>query len=165
MAIFGPFSVAQSQTPRNARFAAAFAYVREALTAGSPARRRIEALAEGGSEKIELTDGVFAIEQVYRTKPRPEGFFESHRKYIDVQVVVTGAELMEVEDISRLTVSQAYDPERDYLKYVDTSTASRLIVRAGDVAVFYPTDGHMPTLQRAGQSELVRKTVVKVAVD
>lgn len=164
MAIFGPFSVVQSQTPRSARFAAAFAYVQEILTDGSAAHRRIGALSAGASEKIELADGVFAIEQVYQTKPRPEGFFESHRKYIDVQVVVAGAELMEVEDISRLTVSQAYDAERDFLKYADTATASRLVVRAGDVAIFYPADGHMPTLQ-LGRSELVRKTVVKVAVE
>lgn len=154
----------QSQTPRSARFAAAFAYVQEILTDGSAAHRRIGALSAGASEKIELADGVFAIEQVYQTKPRPEGFFESHRKYIDVQVVVAGAELMEVEDISRLTVSQAYDAERDFLKYADTATASRLVVRAGDVAIFYPADGHMPTLQ-LGRSELVRKTVVKVAVE
>lgn len=165
MAIFGPFSAVQAQVARTPRFAAAFAYVAEALAPGSAVRRRLEALAAGASERVELADGIFAIEQVYATKPRPEGFFESHRRYIDVQVVVTGAELMEVEDISRLAVSQDYDSERDYLKYADTAAASRLLVRAGDVAVFFPVDGHMPTLQAGGRSELVRKTVVKVAVD
>lgn len=164
MALFGPFPAVRAQIHPDARFAAALVYVEEVLMAGSAARRRVETLAEGASEKVELADGVFAIEQVYQTKPRPEGFFESHRRYIDVQVIVAGAELMEVEDISRLTVGQAYDSERDFVKYADTSTASRLLMRAGDVAVFYPVDGHMPTLQRAGRPELVRKTVVKVAV-
>jgi YhcH/YjgK/YiaL family protein len=165
MALFGPFPAVRAQIHPDARFAAAFAYVREALAAGSAVNRRIEALAEGASEKIELADGVYAIEQVYRTKPRSKGFFESHRRYIDVQVIVAGAELMEVEDISRLTVSQAYDAERDFGKYADPPAASRLVMRAGDVAVFYPVDGHRPMLQRADRPELVRKIVVKVAVD
>ena len=161
MAIFGPLAVVKAQCPDHARFRRAFAYVDEMLQAGSAARRRIEALGAGSSEKIELAGEVFAIEQVYLSKPRPEGFFESHRKYIDVQVIVEGAELMEVEDISRLAVSQAYEAERDFIKYADTLAASILRMRAGDVVVFFPADGHMPSLQWRGPA-LVRKTVVKV---
>ena len=44
-------------------------------------------------EKVDLSHGVFALEQVYETKPRAEGFFESHRKYIDVQFVFEGDQL------------------------------------------------------------------------
>jgi biofilm protein TabA len=41
--------------------------------------------------------------------------------------------------------------------------ASVLRMRAGDVAIFFPADGHMPSLHwRDGG--LVRKTVVKVPV-
>lgn len=145
------------------RFAAAFAYVAEVLQPGSTARQRMEQLATGASGKIELAGGAFAIEAAYLTKPRPEGFFESHRKYIDVQVVVAGAELMEVEDVSRLTVSEAYNGERDLIKYADTAAASLLKLRAGDAALFFPVDGHMPSLQ-LGPQVLVRKTVVKVPV-
>ncbi|HET7536223.1 MAG TPA: YhcH/YjgK/YiaL family protein, partial [Candidatus Didemnitutus sp.] len=84
------------------QFAAAFAYVAEILDAGSAARHRISVLGVGASEKIDLGGGTFAIEQVYQAKPRTEGFFESHRKYVDVQVIVEGIEAMEVEDIRRL---------------------------------------------------------------
>jgi YhcH/YjgK/YiaL family protein len=163
MAKFGPYSTLVTQLPYSAQFAAAFDYVGEIMRAGSTPRARIEAMAPGSSEKIELADGTFAIEQVYFTKPRPEGFFESHRKYIDVQIVVAGEELMEVEDISRLAVSHDYDAERDLIKYAETSAASRLAMRAGDIALFYPSDGHMPSLQ-LGSPVLVHKTVVKVPV-
>jgi len=163
MAIFGPFSTVRAQMAADTRFAAAFSYAADILQPGSAARRRIEQLAAGASEKIELADGAFAIEAAYLSKPRPEGFFETHRKYIDVQVVVAGAELMEVEDVGRLTVAEAYNPDRDFTKYADTAAASRLKVRAGDVAVFFPADGHMPSLQLGGGG-LVRKTVVKVPV-
>lgn len=163
MAIFGSFSTVRAQMAQDARFAAAFTYVAEVLQPGSAARLRIEALAVGATGKIELTGGAFAIEAAYHSKPRPEGFFESHRKYIDVQVVVAGAELMEVEEISRLTVTDAYNAERDLIKYADTAAASLLKVRAGDAALFFPVDGHMPSLQLDGRV-LVRKTVVKVPV-
>jgi beta-galactosidase beta subunit len=162
MAIFGPFSQVKAQVT-DPRFAAALAYTAEVLRAGSTAQERLKRLATGTTERVELAGGSFALEQPYQPKLRPEGFFESHCKYIDVQIIVEGEELMEVEDISRLTVSQAYLPERDLIKYADTATASVLRMRAGDVAIFFPEDGHMPSLQWRGPG-LVRKAVVKVPV-
>ena len=99
----------------------------------------------------------------YTPKPRAEGFFESHRKYIDVQVVVSGAELMELADISRLMISEAYNSERDFTKYADITGAAVLNMGSGDAAIFFPNDGHMPSLHWRGTG-LVRKTVVKVPV-
>jgi YhcH/YjgK/YiaL family protein len=163
MAIFGSFSTVQAQVGGSTQFSAAWAYVADMLDPKSAAHRRISQLVSGASERIELTGGAFAIEQVYPAKLRPEGFFESHRKYIDVQVIVAGEEAMEVDEIKRLVVSEDYNPERDFIKYADTATASRLLLRVGDVAIFYPADGHMPGLQSAGPV-LVRKTVVKVPV-
>lgn len=163
MAIFGPFSAVRAQLAHDPRFTVAFDYVVEALDAASAVHRRMSGVAIGRSERIELTGGVFAMEQAYEPKPRPEGFFESHRKYIDVQVIVEGEELMEVEDVSRLVVSDPYNSERDLIKYADTANASVLRMRAGDVAVYFPADGHMPSLHWRGTG-LVRKTVVKVPV-
>lgn len=163
MAIFGSFSAVVAQLHDSAQFNAALAYVANVLDPKSAAHGRISQLASGASERIELANGVFAIEQVYQSKLRAEGFFESHRKYIDVQVIVAGEELMEVEDIARLTVSQTYDVDRDFLKYADTAGATVLKLRQDDAAIFFPVDGHMPGLQLAGAA-LVRKTVVKVPV-
>lgn len=163
MAQFGPFASLRAQNP-DARFARAFAYVDAVLRAGSPEHARLAALAAGQNERVELGDGVFAMEQVYVPKLRSEGFFESHRKYIDVQVIVAGAEVMEVEDITRLAVTMDYDAERDLLKYATLAPhAARLVQRAGDVALFWPADGHMPSLAvDPAAPGLVRKTVVKV---
>ena len=164
MAQFGPLASLRLQN-HDPRFAAAFAYAEEALRPGSGVHARLAAMAAGTSERVELGGGIFAMEQVYHAKPREEGFFESHRKYIDVQVVVEGVELMEVEEISRLKVTQDYDAERDFIKYaIEVPDAAKLILGAGGVALFFPTDGHMPSLRVAGRPTLVRKTVVKVPV-
>jgi YhcH/YjgK/YiaL family protein len=163
MAVFGSFPTVHRQLRPDPRFSAAFAYVADALQPGSAAAARIGGLAVGVTERIELTGGAFALEQVYLPKARAEGFFESHRKFIDVQVVVAGEELMEVAEITRLMVATDYNPERDLLKYADVADASVLRMQAGEVAVFFPEDGHMPSLQWRGPG-LVRKTVVKVPV-
>jgi YhcH/YjgK/YiaL family protein len=146
------------------RFAAALRYVDELLLAGSPAHTRLAGVAAGATNRVDLGGGTFVLEQAYQTRLRPESFFESHRKYIDVQVIVEGAELMEVVDIGRLPTAVAYDPDRDLIKYGDSTSASHLVLQPGEAVVFFPADGHMPTLQVGGRAMLVRKSVVKVPV-
>ncbi|MDP2138327.1 MAG: YhcH/YjgK/YiaL family protein [Candidatus Didemnitutus sp.] len=164
MAQFGPFSSLRIQN-RAEQFTAAFAYVAEALRTGSPVNDRILAQATGETRRFDLSGGAFALEQVYLAKPRAEGFFEAHRTYIDVQVIVAGVEVMEVEEIARLAMTLDYDRERDLSKFFpEAPQAARLVMRAGDVALFFPSDGHMPSLQLDGAPRLVRKTVVKVPV-
>ncbi|MEJ1973356.1 MAG: YhcH/YjgK/YiaL family protein [Lacunisphaera sp.] len=141
MALFGPFFTVRTQVAADSRFQAACAYVAEALQAHTEVSRRLASLAAGVTERSELSGGSFALDQVYVPRLRPDGFFESHRNYIDVQVIVAGEELMEVQDISRLVASHAYNPERDLIKYADSTDTTLLKMRAGDVAIFFPEDG------------------------
>jgi biofilm protein TabA len=164
MALFGTLATLRAQAPPTPAFAAAFDYAEDLLRATSPAQARLRAIAPGESKKIELAHGAFAIEQVYETKPRAKGFFESHQKFIDLQLVVDGEELMEVIDLSRIAVREAYNPERDLVLFGDAPDASHLRVTAGLATIFFPADVHMPTLQLRGAAALVRKTVVKIPV-
>ncbi|HTX66296.1 MAG TPA: YhcH/YjgK/YiaL family protein [Opitutaceae bacterium] len=142
---------------------AAFAYAAEALQPGTAAHARIAALKAGATHRHELAAGAYAVEMAYLTKPRAEGFFETHRQYVDVQVVVEGAEVMELADAARLGITAAYDEARDMTKHTDAPAPSILRVPAGHAAVFWPEDAHMPSLALE-RPALVRKTVVKVPV-
>lgn len=164
MAILGSFSAVRAQTPPSGVFAIAFAYVEELLRDNSPARARLRGIAPGKSERIELGGGVYAMEQVYATKVRADGFFESHRKYVDVQVVVEGEEIIEVIDAAGIGAKDPYQPDRDLVTYQDAAAATPVRLRAGEAAVFFPVDVHMPGLRPAAGPGLVRKTVVKVPV-
>jgi len=164
MALFGTIATIKAQAPRTPGFLAAYAYLEEVFKAGSAVQSRLLALPEGQSKRIELSDGVYAMEQVYATKPRAEGVFESHRKYIDLQVLLEGEEILEVIDLARVAVRQAYDAERDYALYADHSEGSRLRLKAGEAAVFFPVDVHMPSVRYGDQPVRVRKTVVKIPV-
>jgi YhcH/YjgK/YiaL family protein len=164
MALHGSFAAVRAQAPQTPGFATAFQYVDEILQDGSAARTRIRGIAAGDSQKVELGGGVFASEQVYETRLRADSFFESHRKYIDVQVIIEGEELMEVIDASRIVIRQPYNPDRDLIVYQDSGDATLLRMFAGHAAIFHPTDVHMPTLRIKSAPVLVRKTVVKVPV-
>ena len=164
MALFGPWAAVRDRCARWPEFRTAFAYAGQALVPGSPAQERIRALAEGGTHRRNLAGGARAIEMAYQTKPAPDVPFEAHRRYIDVQVVIVGEELMEAAAAGPLGVLQGYDPEKDVILFADPVAASRLRLRAGDVAIFWPEDAHRTSLAPAGAPGLVRKTVVKVPV-
>lgn len=164
MALYGSVASLRAQCARTGGFLTAFSYVEELLRSGSAAQSRLRALAAGESKKVELADGAFVVEQVYQTKPRADGFFESHRKYIDVQVLLEGEEVMEVADAARMTVRQPFNAERDLVTYEDSRDASLFRVFAGQGTVFFPVDVHMPSLRLGSEPVLVRKAVVKIPV-
>ena len=164
MALYGSIATVRAQAPKADGFAAAFVYLDELFRAGSPAQVRVRAIASGDTVKTELAGGAFVIEQAYESRLRADAFFESHRKFIDVQAVVEGEEMMEVADIARMTVRQPYNEKRDLIIYEDNTEASLLRVHAGQVAVFFPSDVHMPTLRVRAATVNVRKCVVKVPV-
>jgi YhcH/YjgK/YiaL family protein len=89
--------------------------------------------------------------------------WESHKAYTDVQAVIVGEEIMELTDVSNLKIAEDLRPAKDMLYYEGFARHTTLRVAAGEVAVFFPVDGHRP-LVAAGAPMLVRKVVVKVPV-
>jgi biofilm protein TabA len=164
MAIFGTLDTLRVQLARPEYFAATLAYMAEMLRPDSAVHERIGRIAAGVTERVELAGGAFALEQVYLTRPRTEGRWESHRAYIDVQVVVAGEELMEVADVAQLAVAEDLRPAKDLIFYQSFNHGSILHVHAGEAAVFFPSDAHLPSLRVGAAATLVRKTVIKVPV-
>jgi len=164
MSLFGSILTLRVQAPQPEKFASTFAYLEALFRPGSPEAARIRATPVGETRRYDLDGGAFALEQVYLSKRRPDGFFESHRRYIDVQAIVEGEEWMEVVDLDRATVREPYNSDRDCLLYHDLASASRLNVRAGEGAIFLPADVHMPCLCTEVGPAVIRKTVIKVPV-
>lgn len=165
MAIFGSISTVRYQLAHADRFRATFAYLEDVFQKDSAAQRRIKEIAVGQQQRVELAGGAFALEQTYLSKLRSEGFFESHKQYIDVQVILEGSEFIEVSDVTKLKLTEDRTPAKDLLVYEMAAVGAVSPVRldAGDAAVLFPVDGHMPGLAVAS-SALVRKIVVKVPV-
>jgi YhcH/YjgK/YiaL family protein len=117
------------------------------------------AAAAPGTHEIRGKE-IFAIVADYVTKPRAEAAWEAHRKYIDVQYVVRGTELIGHAHIGRL-IAGPYNEEKEYLPL--TGEGDMLTFPAGSFAVLWPADAHMPGVA-SGEPAPVRKVVVKVAV-
>jgi biofilm protein TabA len=163
MALWGtPAIIAQQLTP-SSRFETAMIYLKEALNPDSATHARIMAVPKGETLRVELAEGVFALEQAYTSKARAEGRFEAHERHVDLQAIVAGYETMEVTTDEGLTVTENALADRDVQFFADTSEASVWKMRAGEIAVFFPADVHMPSLQTTSPT-VVFKTVVKVAL-
>jgi YhcH/YjgK/YiaL family protein len=131
----------------------AFAFLRSPDTHG---------LADG---RIEIEgDRVFALVQRYETMVTDAPKFEFHRKFIDVQFIVSGEEVIGWAPSELMTVTEAYDAGKDIcFGSVAKGTWTPVHLQAGQLAVLWPEDGHAPKLAvRAPAS--VMKIVVKVAV-
>lgn len=162
MALFGTLEVVKNQVERD-KFATAFLYLERLVDKNSVEHKRLTECPLGGCEKIELDEENFALEQAYNSKDRGECFFESHRKYIDVQFILSGEEIIEVSNTNILALSLDYNEELDFIKYEDANGSSSIVLKAGDVAIFYPQDAHMPCI-KVKESVKVLKAVVKVCV-
>lgn len=116
-------------------------------------------------EKI-FIDGerVYAMSQSYETIEPHIGSFEAHRNYIDIQIMVAGEEIMYWAPLSDLAViKKEYNYGKDAVFFEEPAVSVPLLVRAGEFAVFFPSDGHKPRC-RNGNPETIRKIVVKIAV-
>ena len=104
-------------------------------------------------------DRVYAIVQDCEGRGVEGAKLEGHRKYIDIQFVVSGDEFMGWSDTADI-VGQGYDAEKD-VEFFTGDCQTWVDVPPDHFAVFFPSDGHAP-LAATGPC---RKVVVKVEVE
>jgi YhcH/YjgK/YiaL family protein len=114
---------------------------------------------ESGKYQID-NDDVFAIVQEYDTKEEQDCVLEGHHKYIDIQYVIQGVELMGFTPLTDQVVVEE-NLEKDYTFY--QGETSMLRVEEGMFTLFFPEDLHRPGV-KAGQISKVKKVVVKVKI-
>lgn len=132
------------------RAAAAFQFLQE---------KDLQELAEGTYE-IDGKD-CFAIVMSYTTKPKTEGFSESHYKYIDIQYIISGAEKIGVAILKNQQPTEV-NKEKDYIFY-DCKTED-FTLPEGSFAIFFPQDIHQTGIQIDTPKGL-KKVVLKLKID
>lgn len=111
-------------------------------------------------------DNLFVGIDSYTTKMRDNAKPETHRKYVDIQILLSGRETIEVDAKSKLIISEPYDVERDLEFYQRPDAAPASVeLKSGAFAVFFPDDAHTPGLAINNTPTRVKKAVVKIAVD
>ncbi len=113
--------------------------------------------------RIELAGGnrLFAIVQSYKSRVFEAGRYEDHRKYIDIQYIISGEERIDyLPDANGLSVTEPYNGDKD-IAFYGCAPGTSAILRAGSFMVFFPGEVHKPSLA-LNQPSAVRKAVVKV---
>ena len=164
MAIFGRLTDIRKQFNSFKEFVAVFDYLEKAITNKTTVNTRILSMGCDQYKKIEIASDIFAIEQSYYTKKLADSLFESHVKYVDMQFLVSGSEIIEVAHIDTLEIESEYNKEDDYSLYKVTPGSSNITMKKGDLLLLFPEDGHMPGIRINSKSQKVFKTVVKVPV-
>jgi YhcH/YjgK/YiaL family protein len=119
------------------------------------------ATAPDGKVFLEGEDLV-AIPQHYTSHPYVDNKYETHKRYIDIQVVLDGEELVYLGIPDQMVVNIPFDVEKD----IDfrTGFGEATTLKAGEFMVIYPHEAHEPAVSTASGDKPVHKIIFKVAV-
>lgn len=149
---FSNVSIAEKYNYLDERFTAAYKWLRETDIKSLPV----------GSYPI-MGDKVVANVQEYTTDVKENHLFESHKKYFDIQYMVTGQEMFGVCKQDGLKLKESHEADDLYF-YEEPEFPGEVYLAEGDLIVVAPEDAHKPRCA-AGKPQAVKKVVVKVAVD
>ena len=110
-------------------------------------------------------DRVFAIISSYSTIPSGEIVeLEGHKKYIDIQYILSGEEMIGWSSAENVPVTRIYDSEKDFWNgELQEGKLTWLKLTGGQAAILYPSDAHAPQMTKSKPAP-VKKVVVKVAL-
>ena len=110
-------------------------------------------------------DRLYVMVNEYTSEPKAVRRAEAHRKYVDVQYIVSGAEI-----ISYARLQDGYEvledklAEKDAIFYAGLQDEVELGLKAGMFAVLFPWEVHRPNCA-FDEPAPVRKVVMKIRVD
>lgn len=109
---------------------------------------------------------VYGLVQSYDSLPLTEVLeFEGHRKYIDLQYIAAGEEVIYWTLDGNVTPTKPYNPEKDaWFGPLPASAATPIRIAAGQMGVFFPVDLHACKIAPKAPAP-VKKIVVKVLLE
>lgn len=106
-----------------------------------------------------IGEDVFANITEAPSKNMEDVKWESHKKYIDLQYIITGKEIIGVADASKAIVTKPYT--LDVMNY--TADGTYYTTDPGTFFLFFSNDAHRPTIKADGY-DTVKKIVIKILV-
>lgn len=107
-------------------------------------------------------DNFFVMMFDYTTIDASDAVYEAHKRYIDIQLVLKGEEVIRCYPKSLPGILKPYDDEGDVELY-NLNDGLNLVLKPGVFALFMPEEVHAPKITGAEQSE-VTKIVLKIKI-
>ena len=97
----------------------------------------------------------------YQTVEAEKRFWEAHREYLDIHLMLDGTEQIDLNFIQDMDVKD-YVPADDFLP-MEGSKNSSVVLKSGDFLICFPSDAHR-TAVAAEKSETIKKAIFKVHI-
>ena len=115
------------------------------------------------NQRVELKgDLVYCTRFTYETIPQEESFFEAHRRYLDIHIMVEGEERVDMNRPEDLKLTDAQ--EGNYFYAYQWESWHSTVLKPGEFLVVFPGDAHRIKVQVDGP-KTVSKAVFKVCID
>ena len=112
---------------------------------------------EVGKTELKGSDLVVNVQQT-APKTKEQAKLETHNVFIDIQIPLSGAEVMGYTAAKDCRPADApYNAEKD-ITFFEGLADDYITVKPGMFAIFFPQDGHAPGITPTG----VKKIVVKI---
>ncbi|MEE6075143.1 N-acetylneuraminate anomerase [Avibacterium paragallinarum] len=123
-------------------------------------------LSKLSTGRHDLTDQIYMNVMEFDTAPSDSKQAELHHKYIDVQLLISGNEVIEYGvNEPDLSTYNEYNEADDYQLTPDIPNKSAVFLTPKMFAVFFPYEPHKPGCVAGGAPEFIKKLVVKVPVE
>ena len=119
-------------------------------------------LIEPGRTDLEGPN-LYILVQEYDSLPKEQAKWECHKKYIDIQYIAEGTELIGFTNIGNMEVTQEYNKDKDVAFL--SGEGDYLTLKKGSFGIFFPEDAHQPKVAPDNIPGKVKKVVVKIKVD
>lgn len=115
---------------------------------------------EKGSHEID-GERLFVNIVEYTTTTPEARFWEAHRQYLDLHLMLHGTEQIDLNFIQNMEQKEFVDKD-DFLP-LEGDKNSSVILRDGDFLICYPSDGHR-TAVAVKEPEAIKKAIFKVRI-
>ncbi|MGL5245178.1 MAG: YhcH/YjgK/YiaL family protein [Sarcina sp.] len=106
-------------------------------------------------------DRLFVNIVEYETQNREDRFWEAHKKYVDLHLMLRGKEIIDINFIDNLKIKD-YEEESDFLP-LEGEQSAYVTLEDNDFLVCYPEDAHRTAIKVGGQ-EKIKKAIFKIKV-
>ncbi len=121
---------------------------------------------ENGVYHIEGED-LFVNIVEYTTTTIENRFFETHKKYIDLHLMLTGTEEIHLNFLQNMTIKEAYSEEKEMILLEGNTVQdgnSYVRMTENDFLICYPEDAHCTGVQ-VNEPQTIKKAIFKIKVD
>ncbi|MGL5125421.1 MAG: YhcH/YjgK/YiaL family protein [Fusobacteriaceae bacterium] len=119
-------------------------------------------MADTGKHEV-FGEEVFFNTMEYVTKNVEDCFFETHKNYLDIQLIVKGEENIGYSEMEELEITVPFDTEKDVEKQFGIAQ-NIFKMKEDNFVIFFPKEPHMPCM-KTNENKEIKKVVFKIKVN